>query len=281
MKVGVSSSINSESLDVTLLAKKAEDLGFESFFVPEHTIMPVESSSRYAGSADGVIPEYMAYMVDPLITLTRVSAATEKINLGTAVLLVPEHNPILLAKEIATLDYFSGGRFLFGIGAGWHREESEIMGGDFEHRWTQTRDAILAMKELWTKDEAEYHGRYYDSPPPVKCNPKPARKPHPPVILGGSARNVFKRVAAWGDGWMPTRATPDYIKRGRATMDELASAAGRDPGSIEITVYAGDDLDAINTHADVGAERVVFRLSNNKGEEALRGLEELGQRVLG
>ena len=171
MKVGVSSSINSESLDVTLLAKKAEDLGFESFFVPEHTIMPVESSSRYAGSADGVIPEYMAYMVDPLITLTRVSAATEKINLGTAVLLVPEHNPILLAKEIATLDYFSGGRFLFGIGAGWHREESEIMGGDFEHLWTQTRDAILAMKELWTKDEAEYHGRYYDSPPPSNATP--------------------------------------------------------------------------------------------------------------
>ena len=178
MKVDVSSSINSESLDVTLLAKKAEDLGFESFFVPEHTIMPVESSSRYAGSADGVIPEYMAYMVDPLITLTRVSAATEKINLGTAVLLVPEHNPILLAKEIATLDYFSGGRFLFGIGAGWHREESEIMGGDFEHRWTQTRDAILAMKELWTKDEAEYHGRYYDSPPPPS-NATPSRPGNP------------------------------------------------------------------------------------------------------
>ena len=156
MKIGVNTSVNSDSYDVAALAKRAEELGFESFFLPEHTIMPVNVNTRYHGSEDGSIPDYMTYMADPLVALSRASAVTSEIKLGTGVLLVPEHNPVLLAKEIATLDHFSGGRFLFGIGSGWLREETEIMGGDFDHRWTQTKDAILAMKELWTKDEAEY-----------------------------------------------------------------------------------------------------------------------------
>ena len=280
MKVGVSTSISAESYDVALLAKRAEELGFESFFVPEHTIMPLNISTRYHGTSDGSIPEYMTYMVDPLITLARASAATEKIMLGTGVLLVPEHNPILLGKEVATLDYLSGGRFIFGIGAGWMREEAEIMGSVFDHRWGQTRECIQVMKELWTKDEAQFHGKYFDFPL-VRCNPKPAQKPHPPVLIGSVSSKVFRRIISWADGWMPTRATPDDIKRGKATMEELATAAGRDPDSIKITVWAGDNLEARQTYADVGAERMVFRLSNNKGEESLKDLEVLAQRVLG
>ena len=167
-------------------------------------------------------------MLDPFVALARVSAVTNTLKLGTGVCLVPEHNPLILAKEIATLDHYSGGRFLFGIGTGWLKEETEIMGGDFPHRWSQAREEILAMKEIWTKDEAEYHGKYYDFPP-VRVFPKPARKPHPPVILGGMAKNVLKRVVAWGDGWLPNRITPDEVKSSRATLDELATAAGRDP----------------------------------------------------
>ena len=309
MKIGVSIcnyGVYDDTVDASVLAKRAEDLGFESIFVPEHTILPVDCSSPYVGTVDGTRPDYLSYQADPLVTLARVSAATQKIKLGTAILLVPEHNPILLAKQIATLDHLSGGRFIFGIGAGWNREESEILGGDFEHRWTQTRDAILAMKELWTKDEAEYHGRYYDFPP-VKCNPKPAQNPHPPVLLGGSAKKVFKRAVAWGDGWIPgvdpkdvaSGAAAENLKRGRETMDELASAAGRDPNSIGITVYIGfgrhsieslaDEIsvynginsDAIESLADVGVERTVFQTHTNRGEEALRVLERLAERVLG
>ena len=282
MKIGVNTSINSESLDVALLAQKAEELGFESFFVPEHTIMPVNPETRYHGSADGSIPAGMAYMADPLISLARASAATQHIKLGTAVLLVPEHNPLLLAKEVATLDYLSGGRFLFGIGAGWLREESEIMGGDFDHRWGQTREAIGAMKELWTKDEAEYHGKYYDFPP-VKCNPKPASKPHPPVLIGSVSSKVFRRVAQWADGWIPVRVTPDDIRRGRAAIDELAAANGRDPSTIEITAsgLSADDPDAVRAFDGTGADRVIVRLENSRGEEALRELERMASKVLG
>jgi len=217
---------------------------------------------------------------DPLIGLAMASAATQRIKLGTAISLVPEHNPLLQAKQIATLDRLSNGRFIFGIGAGWLREETEIMGGDFEHRWAQTREAILAMKELWTQDEAEFHGKYFDFPP-VRCNPKPVQSPHPPVFLGGFAPNVFKRVAAWGDGWMPVRVTPEQVKMGRATLDELAEAAGRDPAGIRLMVCnVPADRDTILELEEAGADRVTVSLPRDMGEGMLQGLEQLAESVL-
>ena len=184
MKIGIFVFETAHSVDTAILAKRAEELGFESFWVPEHAVIPIKTTSPFRGSPDGVIPDSYKRIVDPFIALARAAAVTQTIKLGTGVCLVPERNPLILAKEVATLDHFSGGRFIFGIGAGWLKEETEIMGGDFSHRWTQTREAILAMKELWTKDEAEYHGKYYDFPP-VRCYPKPAQKPHPPIFLGG------------------------------------------------------------------------------------------------
>jgi probable F420-dependent oxidoreductase len=173
--------------------------------------------------------------------------------------LVPERNPLVLAKEVSTLDHFSGGRFLFGIGAGWLREETEIMGGDFDHRWTQTRESILAMKELWTKAEAEFHGKYYDFPL-VRSYPKPAQKPHPPVLLGGAAKNVLQRVVAWADGWLPNRVTPDQLRESRAALDRLAKDASRDPSAISITVHGQPaDRDLIRRLLDAGANRVLVR----------------------
>jgi probable F420-dependent oxidoreductase len=179
--------------------------------------------------------------------------------LGTGIVLVPERNPLVLAKEIAALDHYSGGRFLFGIGAGWHREETTIMGGDFDHRWTQTREAVQALKQLWTEDEAEFHGHYYDFPP-VKCNPKPAQKPHPPVILGGMAKNVLQRVARWGDGWLPNRVTPKDVDDSRKILDTLAEELGRDPAKLSISVYGQPaDRDLIQSYLSAGANRVVVR----------------------
>ena len=280
MDVGLTTGISTYSVDVAVLAQKAESLGFESFWLPEHTIVPVRSTSRYGGTPDGSIPPSMSDSGDPLIGLASASAATQSIKLGTAISLVPEHNPLVQAKQIATLDRLSNGRFIFGIGAGWLKEETEIMGGDFEHRWGQTREAILAMKELWTKDEAEFHGKYYDFPP-VRCNPKPVQRPHPPVFLGGFAPNVFKRVAAWGDGWMPVRVTPEQVKMGRATLDELAEAAGRDPKAIRLMVCnVPADRDTIMELEEAGADRVTVSLPRDMGEGMLQELERLAERVL-
>jgi probable F420-dependent oxidoreductase len=280
MKIGVNTRVSSHSLDIALVAQKAEALGFESLWLPEHGVMPVHVTTRYQGSPDGSIPPSMSDIGDPFIGLARASAVTKTIKLGTGICLVPERNPLLLAKEIATLDRLSNGRFLFGIGAGWLREETEIMGGNFPHRWGQTREAILAMKELWTKDEAEFHGKFYDFPL-VRSSPKPLQKPHPPIILGGMARHVFQRVVAWGDGWMPTRATPQDIKRGRATLDELAAAAGRDPRSIEITVFGeACDAEAIKRFAEAGADRVIVRPETTEGEAALAELERIAAQLL-
>jgi probable F420-dependent oxidoreductase len=222
----------------------------------------------------------MSDIADPFLALARASAVTTTIKLGTGICLVPERNPLLLAKEIATLDYFSNGRFLFGIGAGWLQEETEIMGGDFAHRWSQTREAILVMKELWTKAEAEYHGTFYDFPP-VRSFPKPSQQPHPPVLLGGSARNVFQRVVAWGDGWMPIRVTPEEVKMGRATLDALATAAGRDPSTIDITVFGqASDPESLQRFAESGASRVIVRLSTTLSNAALTELEQMAEQVL-
>src|SRR5882762_6943940 len=236
VKIGVFLFATDASADPAVVARKAEELGFASFWVPEHPVIPLQTSSPYPGSRDGIIPDAYGRIMDPFVALARASAVTKTIQLGTGICLIPERNPLLLAKEVATLDRLSGGRFLFGIGAGWLKEETEIMGGDFAHRWTQTRESVLAMKELWTKPEAEFHGKYYNFPA-VRCFPKPAAKPHPPVLLGGASKYVFKRIVEWGDGWLPTGASIEGIQRGRATLNELAEKAGRDPQSLDVIAF--------------------------------------------
>ncbi len=261
MRVGISVPLPAYNVDVGFMARRAESLGFESLWCGEHPFIPVRTTSRFPSSADGVIPESYSHFVDPFVALARASGTTTTLKLGTGIILVPERHPLLLAKEVSTLDHFSGGRVLFGIGAGWLREETEIMGGDFDHRWRQTRESILAMKELWTKPEAEFHGTYYTFPP-VKSYPKPVQQPHPPVILGGFSRNTLQRVVAWGDGWLPNRITPEQLRESRATLDALARDAGRDPSAITISVYGQPaDRDLIRRLHDAGANRVVVRPS--------------------
>ena len=279
MNVGTSVPLPAYTIDPAFMARKAEELGFDSIWYAEHPVLPVNSASQFPSG--GPIPETYAHFADPYIALARASSVTSTIKLATGITLVPERNPLVLAKEIATLDRFSGGRFMFGIGAGWNREETEIMGGDFDHRWTQTREAVAVLKELWTKDEAEYHGRYYDFPP-VKCNPKPVQQPHPPVILGGMARNVLRRVATWGDGWMPNRITPSDLERSRATLDNLAAELGRDPASLTITVYGQDaDRGALQSLFDAGADRVVVRPDFVETEEEMgEQLERMAEAVI-
>ena len=280
MNIGISTFPTDYSVDIAILAKRAEEIGFESLWVPEHPILPVNASSPWPGSSDGVIPKVYADIVDPFVALGRASAVTTTMKLGTGICLVPERNPLLLAKEVATLDMYSGGRFLFGIGAGWHKEETEIMGGDFPHRWTQTKESVLAMKSLWTDIESEYHGNYYDFPP-VYSFPRPTQRPHPPVYLGGMARNVFRRVVEWGDGWMPNRVTPEDISAGREKMNQLASDAGRDPASINISVFGQPaDRDLVSALFDAGADRVMIRVETADQDATFAQLDQIAQAVL-
>ena len=280
MRVGVLTFPTNPPMDVAVLAKRAEELGYDSLWVGEHPIMPVNSVSPFPGSPDGAIPDSYSWFVDPFVALARASGVTSTMKLGMGICLIPERNPLLLAKETATLDYYSGGRFIFGIGAGWNQEETEIMGGNFPHRWTQTREAIEAMRELWTKDEAEYHGKYYDFPL-VRSFPKPVQRPGPPVYLGGNARNVFKRTVSYGDGWMPTRATPEDIKHGRDTLNELAAQAGRDPDSIQILAYGMPaDRELLKAIEKAGADEAVVVVASTPEDQALAELEQIAQQAL-
>jgi probable F420-dependent oxidoreductase len=280
MKIGVLMFPTRQPIDVAVVARQAEALGFDSLWVGEHPIMPVHSTSPFPGSPDGRIPDTYSWFVDPFVALARASGVTTTLKLGTGITLVPERHPLLLAKEIATLDYFSGGRFLFGIGAGWNKEETEILGGNFAHRWTQTREAIEAMKALWANEAAEYHGRYYNFPL-VRSFPRPVQQPHPPIFLGGSAQQVFKRTVEYGNGWMPTRSTPELIKQGRAVLNELAVEAGRDPSSIEVMAYiAPADRARLQALAEAGADSAVMLLAKESEAAALAELEQIARQVL-
>ncbi len=280
MNIGTSVPLPAYTIDPAFMAKKAEDLGFESIWYAEHAAVPVHSDSPFPATG-GEIPWTYSHFTDPYIALARASGATTKIRLGTGITLVPERNPLLLAKEIASLDLFSGGRFMFGIGTGWLKEETEMMGGDFEHRWTQTREAIEVMKELWTKEEAEYHGRYFDFPP-VRSYPKPAQKPYPPIILGGMAKNVLRRVVTHADGWLPNRITPTEVEESRKKLDAMAEEAGRDPKSITISVYGqAPERDIVQSLLNAGADRVVVRPEHVETEQEMGDqLERMAEAVL-
>jgi probable F420-dependent oxidoreductase len=286
MKIGLMHVTPNATADPAIVAKRAEEMGFESYWVGDHTIIPVQSSVKYPGGsrADGGEPDYLWQLPDPLIALARAGATTSRIKLGTGITLVPERNPILTAKQVATLDDACGGRFLFGIGAGWNPEESAILGGDFEHRWSQVRDYIAAMKVLWRDEISEYHGRYVEFPS-VRCYPKPASKPHPPILIG-SVNNprALKRVAEWGDGWMPVVTSVDEFAQGVAKIKALAKESGRNPAEIDFTVFGitGQWQSAANIREfeQVGADRVVLWLGDDDLKTVLGEMERLAKAVL-
>jgi len=283
MKIGILAWITPKSPDPATVAKKCEALGFESFFLPEHPIIPVHCKTPYP-IGDGKIPELYTRMVDPFIGLAFAAAATSRIKLGTGVCLVPEHEPIALAKEIATLDLYSGGRFIFGIGAGWLVDESEIMGVDFRRRWAITREYVRAMKELWTKPEASFEGEFIKFPP-VLSYPKPAQKPHPPVHIGagglGPVERALKITVAVGDGWAPLRMPPDRLATELAKLKRMCAEADRDFSRMEISVYfpvvEGDPQHAIAQYREAGCHRLVLDSPNLEKGNPEAELEQLAR----
>lgn len=277
MKIGLSTPLPAYTIDPAFMARKAEELGFDSLWYAEHPATPVESNSPFP-STGGEIPLTYSHFTEPYIALARASGVTTKLLLGTGITLVPQRNPLILAKEVAALDYHSGGRFLFGIGTGWLREEVEIFGGDFPRRWSQTREALDVMKALWSNDEADFDGKYYKFPK-VRSFPKPIQKPWPPIIIGGMAPKVIDRIVAHADGWLPNRITYEELKDKRAELNEKATAAGRDPSKIEISIFGQEaDLDHVSKLIEAGADRVTIRPKHVETEAEMgRQLDEIAK----
>lgn len=272
--------------DPAVIAKRAEELGFASYWLPEHAVMPQGSADDYPGNVSGgPPPAYLFKMPDPFIGLSRAAATTSTILLGTGIALVPERHPLLTAKEIASLDHYSGGRFLYGIGAGWNEPECTVMGGDFSRRWTQVKEYIHVMKKLWTGEYVSHEGKYSNFPP-VICLPRPGRRPHPPVLLGSiGSPNVYRRVAQWGDGWLPFVVKPSELTEGKTEIAKYAREIGRDPATIDITAFLPTGMYRkkadIGTMAQAGADNVVIWLTAETQAGVLAELETLAAEFFG
>jgi probable F420-dependent oxidoreductase len=254
------------------LARMVEARGFESLLFPEHTHIPAARTTPYP--AGGELPQEYFHTYDPFVALTAAAAATERVRIGTGICLVVERDPITTAKEVASLDRLSGGRFLFGIGAGWNAEEMANHGTDPGRRFGVMRERVEAMKAIWTHDEASYHGRHVNFDR-IWSWPKPAQQPHPPVIVGGNGERVLDRVIAYGDEWMPNRIESADELGGRiATLASKAAEAGRE--APRVGLYAAPPkVSEIEDYEGAGVSRYVFYAPSVPRDEAEERLDFL------
>src|SRR6516165_3249233 len=258
MKYALTIFPTDEAIRPDELARAAEDRGFESLFFPEHTHIPCSRKTPYP--AGGELPKEYSHSHDPFVALTMAAAVTKRIKLATGICLVIERDPITTAKEVASLDYLSGGRAMLGIGAGWNVEEMGNHGTDFKSRWQLLRERVEAMKAIWQHERAEYHGKLVGFDP-IWSFPKPVQKPHPPILLGGHGRKALERVVRYCDGWMPISLRAGDLKKEIAELRETAKNAGRDPKSISISVFwAPADRAKIDEYEEMGIERAILAL---------------------
>jgi probable F420-dependent oxidoreductase len=272
--------ITDYSMDPAALAQALEVRGFDSIWVPEHSHIPASRRSPFPGGGELPKPYYDA--MDPFVALTAAATATKTLKVGTGVCLLNQRDPIQTAKLVASIDQISAGRFLFGIGIGWNAEEMENHGTAFATRAKLVRERIEAMKEIWTKPEAEYHGEFVNFDPIIAW-PKPVQRPYPPVMVGGAFPHAARRAVRYGDGWMPLagEAGSDsdpfvVVPKVRAMLKE----AGRDPAafSIDLTLVP-DDLDTLKRYRDLGISRAIVALPSTKGNEVLPMLDHWAELI--
>ena len=253
------------------LARALEERGFESYWAPEHTHIPASRRSPFPGGEPLPRDYWSAY--DPFVALMAAAGATRRLKLGTGICLVIERDPIVTAKEVATLDRLSNGRVIFGIGGGWNAEEMENHGTRFKSRWRLLRERMLAMKEIWTKEEAEFHGEFvnFDT---IWSHPKPVQTPHPPILMGGDGPTTFDRVAEFCDGWMPIqRPGRNPVEKIPALRERLARA-GRDPKSVPVTIFFATAKKAeLEALAAAGVSRAIFGCPSESRDAVLPRLD--------
>ncbi len=269
MKIGAAIFFTDYSIAPTELAVALEQRGFDSLWVAEHSHIPV--SRRFSLPGGMELSKQYYDVMDPFVTLSAAAAVTTRLKLGTAVCLVIQRDTIQTAKSVASLDQVSKGRFLFGIGCGWNAEEMEDHGTVYATRTLKMREQIEAMKEIWTKDQPEYHGQIVKFPP-MTTWPKPVQKPHPPVIVGGAFRLAARRAIRYGDGLLPAAPSAgsgspeEFMPR----LRRMAEDAGRDPQSLSVTLGgAPEDLDLLKRNRDLGVTRMTVRLPAAEADEIL------------
>jgi probable F420-dependent oxidoreductase len=259
------------------LARALEERGFESLWIPEHTHIPASRKSPWPGGPN--LPKEYWSSYDPFLALQAAAGATKRLKLGTGICLVIERDPITTAKEVATLDRLSGGRFLFGIGGGWNQEEMANHGTDYKARWKILRERVLAMRTIWTEKEPEYHGEFvrFDK---IWADPKPLQQPHPPIIMGGDGATTFDRVVEFCQGWMPImRPNQNPVEKIPALRERLQKA-GRDPKSVEIGIFfAPPKKDALDSLRAAGVSRAIFGLPSEPREAVLPRLDSLAKLI--
>jgi len=253
------------SMTSVALARALEERGFESVWAPEHSHIPATRKTPFPGGGD--LPKKYYDAMDPFVTLAVAGVVTTKIKLGTGVLLVQQRDTIQTAKLVASIDQVSQGRFLFGVGGGWNRDEMENHGTVYASRFKRMRESIEAMKEIWTKTKAEYHGEFVNFDP-MMAWPKPVQKPHPPIHVGGAFPHGARRAIRYGDGWIPT-ARGDLAGE-LPEFHKMAKEAGRDPASIEVSLFGlGDDLDKLKRLAELGVARVVPMFESENADKVM------------
>ncbi|EHK83175.1 flavin-dependent oxidoreductase, F420-dependent methylene-tetrahydromethanopterin reductase [Saccharomonospora azurea SZMC 14600] len=268
MKFGISTFVTDEGIRPTTLATALEERGFDSLFLAEHSHIPVSRETPYPDGGELPRPYYRT--LDPFVALSAAAAVTETLLLGTGVALVVQRDVIHTANEAASLDLISDGRFVFGVGVGWNREEMRNHGTDPRTRGALLNEQLQAIKAIWTSEQAEFHGEHVDFDP-IYAWPKPVRTPHPPIYVGGESPAAIERLAAHGDGWLPRGHTePEQIR------SVLRSLAERGKSDVPVTIFAaGRDESRIEGWADVGVERVTFFLPTLPEAETLTALDEL------
>jgi probable F420-dependent oxidoreductase len=266
------------AIDPATLAKEVEDRGFDSLWFPEHSHIPTRRESPYPGGGD--LPRMYLHTYDPFVALTAAAAATTTLRLATGICLVIERDTINTAKEVASLDRLSGGRFLFGIGGGWNREEMADHGTNPKTRMRLMGEQVKAMKELWTQEEAEFHGEFVDFDP-AWAWPKPLQDPHPPIYIGGMGPGVEDRLLDYGDAWLPQRVGPDNIEEFAQRADALqqrAADAGR--GRIPMSLFGAETSpEALEGYRRIGLERAIYGVSSADRDTVLGELDELAKLV--
>ena len=273
MRIGAAMFFTDYSMSPTELALALEQRGFDSLWTPEHSHIPLTRKTPFPSGGD--LPKKYYDVMDPFVSLTAAAVVTKTLMLGTGICLIAQRDPIQTAKQVASVDQVSGGRFLFGVGNGWNEDEMANHGTVFASRHKLARERVEAMKEIWTKSKAEYHGEFVNFDPMMTW-PKPVQKPHPPILVGGAFPYSARRALRYGNGWMPHRTRPQYgdVQSLLGKFREMAKEANRDPAEVPITIWgASENLDLLKRDRDDGVARIVVSVDSAKADTILPQLD--------